>query len=88
MQSVDIFSKEVFEQARKMPDIMPEMFTALEDYDKTRKLKRWGNKVRVNFTLDPIVYKGFRDYCQKHGYKMSTLIEKAIKSKTSKAANI
>ncbi|MBI2145592.1 hypothetical protein HYU18_04710 [Candidatus Woesearchaeota archaeon] len=84
MQSINALNKKVFEKARKMPDIHPEMFIALEEYDKTRKLKRWGNKIRVNFTLDPIVYKGFRDYCQKHGYKMSTLVEKAI----SKAANI
>lgn len=84
MQSVNVLSKEVFERARKMPDIMPEMFVALEEYDKTRKLKRWGNKVRVNFTIDPTLYRGFRDYCQKHGYKMSTLIERAIKQQLQK----
>ncbi len=84
MQSVNVLSKEVFERARKMPDIMPEMFVALEEYDKTRKLRRWGNKVRVNFTIDPILYCGFRDYCQKHGYKMSTLIEMAIKQQLQK----
>ena len=88
MQSVDIFSKEVFEKARKMPDVAPEMFIALEEYDKTRKLKRWGNKTRVNFTLDPILYRSFREYCQKRGYKMSMLIEKAIKDKLGTAANI
>lgn len=79
MRSVDVLNKKVFEMARKMPDIAPEMFIALEEYDKTRKLKRWGNKVRANFTLDPILLKSFRDYCQKHGYKMSSLIEMAIK---------
>lgn len=79
MQSVDVLNKKVFETARKMPDVMPEVFTALEEYDKTRKLKRWGSKVRVNFTVDPILYQGFKDYCQKHGYKMSSLIEIAIK---------
>ncbi|MEK6837788.1 MAG: hypothetical protein AABX69_03995 [Nanoarchaeota archaeon] len=87
MQSVNVLSKEVFERARRMPDIMPEMFIALEEYDKTRKLKRWGSKVRVNFTIDPTLYKGFREYCQKHGYKMSALIEKAIKDRLH-AANI
>lgn len=87
MQSVNVLSKEVFEKARKMPDIMPEMFSALEEYDKTRKLKRWGNKSRVNFTIDPLLHRNFRDYCQKHGYKMSALIEKAIKDMLH-AANI
>ena len=88
MQSIDVLNKKVFEEARKMPDIMPEMFIALEEYDKTRKLKRWDNKVRVNFTVDPTLYRGFRDYCQKNGYKMSSLIEKAMKDKLQKAANI
>ncbi len=79
MQSVDVLNKKVFEMARKMPDIMPELFIALEEYDKTRKLKRWGNKIRVNFTVDPTLYGSFKGYCQKKGYKMSALIEKAIK---------
>ena len=57
---------------------MPEPFKALEEYDRTLKLRKWDNKVRVNFTLNPIIYRGFRDYCQTHGYKMSSLIEKAI----------
>lgn len=58
---------------------MPEPFRALEEYDRTRKLRRWGNKVRVNFTLDPVIYAGFRKYCDKQGYKMSTIVERLIK---------
>ena len=84
MQKINVLSKRVFEMARRMPDIMPEMFIALEEYDETRKLKRWGNKVRVNFTIDPTLYHGFRDYCQEHGYKMSSLIERAIKQLLNK----
>ena len=81
MQSVNVLDKKVFEMARRMPDIMPEMFTALEEYDKTRTLKRWGNKVRVNFTLDPTVYGKFKRYCEKEGYKMSTVVERLISKK-------
>lgn len=88
MQYANMLDKKVFEKARRMPDIMPEMFIALEEYDKTRKLRRWGNKVRVNFTIDPTLYRNFREYCQKRSYKMSTLIEKAIKDKLGNAANI
>lgn len=78
MPYVDVLDRKVFERARKMPDLMPEMFTALEEYDRTRKLKRWGNKVRVNFTLDPIVFSEFRKHCEKSGYKMSTLVQKLM----------
>lgn len=86
MQSVNVLSKKVFEKARKMPDLIPEMFVALEEYDKTRKLKRWGNKMRVNFTIDPVAYRSFREYCQKNGYKMSMLIEKAMREQINRKA--
>lgn len=79
MQLPRIFSDEVFERAKKLPDIMPEPFKALEEYDRTLKLRRWGNKVRVNFTLDPGLYGRFRTYCEKEGYKMSALVERLIK---------
>ncbi len=74
-----IFEPKIFEIAKKLPARMPEPFKALEEYDRTLKLRRWGNKVRVNFTIDPTLYRGFREYCQKRGYKMSTLVEKAMK---------
>ncbi len=86
MQSVNVLSKEVFEKARKMPDVMPAMFIALEEYDKTRRLRRWGNKMRVNFTIDPVAYRSFREYCQKHSYKMSTLIERAMREQVNRKA--
>ena len=73
-----IFEKDVFRLARALPRRMPEPFAALEEYDRTHKLRRWDNKVRVNFTLNPVVYKKFRSYCQKNGYKMSTAVERMI----------
>lgn len=79
MQQLGIFDKKVFELAKKLPDIMPEPFKALEEYDRTHKLRRWGNKVRVNFTLDPSVYGEFRSYCERKGHKMSTAVERLIK---------
>lgn len=79
MRQPRIFDKTVFDLAKRLPHVMPEPFRALEEYDRTRKLRRWGNKVRVNFTLDPAVYAGFRTYCDKQGYKMSTIVERLIK---------
>lgn len=80
MHQPKIFDKKVFELAKKLPDIMPEPFEALEEYDRTLKLRKWDNKVRVNFTLSPEVYGKFRAYCEKNGYKMSTLVERFIKN--------
>jgi len=79
MHQPKIFDKKVFELAMKLPDMMPEQFHALEEYDRTRKLRRWNNKVRVNFTLDPVVYGKFKHYCEKEGYKMSSVVERLLK---------
>ena len=84
MQSVDVLDKKVFERAKKIIDLHPERFIALEEYDKTRKLRRWGNKVRVNFTIDPTIYTSFKEYCQKNGYKMSTIIEEMVKERAKR----
>ncbi|MBI2664194.1 hypothetical protein HYX10_02525 [Candidatus Woesearchaeota archaeon] len=79
MQRPRIFSKRVFRRAQQLPRIMPEPFLALEEYDRTRRLRRWGNKVRVNFTLDPAIFKAFRKYCDREGCKMSTLVERLMR---------
>lgn len=79
MQRPRIFDKKVFELAKRLPEVMPEPFRALEEYDQTHKLRRWDNKVRVNFTIDPVVYSQFKFYCEKHGHKMSTVVERLVK---------
>jgi hypothetical protein len=84
MQQPRIFSRRVFERAKKLPAIMPEPFRALEEYDRTLKLRKWDNKVRVNFTIEPAAYISFRQYCRKHGYKMSTIVQRLIGKELNK----
>lgn len=36
-------------------------------------------KKRVNFTIEKVLFKAFREHCEEKGYKMSTLIERLIK---------
>jgi hypothetical protein len=57
----------------------PEMFDALEEYDRTHKLRKIGHKERANFTIDSNLLIRFRRYCQKNGMKMSAKIEQYIK---------
>ncbi|MBI3037393.1 hypothetical protein HYY73_06630 [Candidatus Woesearchaeota archaeon] len=71
-KQIDIFDRKVFELARKMPNKTPEPFFALEEYDRIGKL-------RINFTLDPALYKDFKEYCEKHGRQMSKFLESAMK---------
>lgn len=76
MSSFDIeklFDKVVAEHA--------ELFNALMEFEKTKRLPKLSYKTRVNFTLDHQLVKKLRDYCQQKGYKMSSLIEQLIKEK-------
>ena len=57
----------------------PEMFEALEEYDKTHYLKKINYKERANFTIDSNLLKEFREYCRKKGMKMSAKIEGYIR---------
>ena len=57
----------------------PEMFDALEEYDKTHRLKKIHYKERANFTIDSNLLTRFRKYCQKHGMKMSAKIEQYMR---------
>jgi len=57
----------------------PEMFDALEEYDRTHKLRKINHKERANFTIDSNLLGRFRKYCQKHGMKMSAKIEQYMR---------
>ena len=62
----------------------PGLFDALEEYDKTRRLKKINYKERANFTIDSNILKRFRKYCQIHGMKMSAKIEQYIRKELEK----
>ena len=62
----------------------PELFDALEEYDKTHRLKKINFKERANFTIDSNILKSFRKYCQLHGMKMSAKIEQYMEKELEK----
>ena len=51
------------------------LFDSLIEYEKTGKIE---SKKRMNFTIDKSVSNEFSNYCRKHGYNMSSKIEKAM----------
>jgi len=71
--------KDALRLADKVIAKYPEIFSALEEYDRTRRLPKLKYKKRVNFTLDQELFKEFRRLCEKKGIKMSTKIEDLIK---------
>lgn len=62
----------------------PELFDALEEYDKTHRLKKINYKERANFTIDGNLLIRFRRYCQLHGMKMSAKIEQYMEKELEK----
>ena len=68
------------ELAKKAVNEHPEVFEALLEYERTGKLPKPNPKIRANFTIDAKLLRSFRVYCGKHGYKMSSRIEKFIES--------
>ena len=64
----------------------PEVFDALEEYDRTHRLRKINYKERANFTIDSNLMKRFREYCRKKGMKMSTKIEQFIEKELKKQA--
>lgn len=71
--------KELMKKAEKAILMYSEVFDALEEYDRTKKLKKIKYKTRVNFTIDSNLMRKFRDYCHKAGIKMSSKVEGLIK---------
>ena len=57
----------------------PQVFEALAEYDKTRKMPKTVYRERINLTIDGNLLKKFREYAQEKGLNMSRVIEKHIK---------
>ena len=75
-------SESEFMQAfRRVHKEYPEMFDALEEYDRTRRLRKITYKERANFTVDARTLRNFRSYCSVRGYNMSRLLENFMKEK-------
>lgn len=62
----------------------PEVFDALEEYDRTHYLKKVNYKERANFTIDSNLLREFREYCKKNGMKMSSKMEQYMREELKK----
>lgn len=62
----------------------PDAFEALEEYDRTRRLRKISYKTRANFTIDSAILRRFRSYCAENGYNMSKVLENHIKEELRK----
>ena len=77
--------EELIKKADKALLMYSEVFDALEEYDRTKRLKKINYKKRVNFTIDEDLFNEFRNYCKKNGLSMSNRIESYISKELKKA---
>jgi len=74
----------LLKNAKKSIILYPEIFEALEEYDRTHRLKKINYKERANFTIDSNLLRRFRKYCELHGMKMSAKIEQYMRKEMEK----
>ena len=58
----------------------PQVFEALAEYDRTRKIPKTTYRQRINLTVDTNLLQRFKRYAHKNGLNMSRIIEKYIKT--------
>ena len=57
----------------------PEIFSALEEYERTKKLPKYTYRKRVDITIDENILKKFREHCREKGHTMSTVVERYMR---------
>lgn len=56
----------------------PEIFSALEEFERTKKIPKFTYRRRLDITINENILREFKEYCKKYSFSMSRLIEKYI----------
>ena len=70
------YSKKFLETADRILREKPEMFEALMEYERTKRIR---TKERLNFTIDRSLASQFKKFCREHAYNMSAKVEQAMR---------
>lgn len=62
----------------------PEIFEALLEAERTKRVPKFTYKRRYNFTLDPELMRKFKASCDRQSVKMSTRIEQLMRREIEK----
>lgn len=57
----------------------PEIFAALEEFERTKRLPRFTRRKRIDITIDERTLMNFKKYCLEKGLNMSRIIENYMK---------
>jgi hypothetical protein len=69
------------ETARRLIRQNQDMFEALLDFERTKRVPKLNRKARANFTIDSNLYHEFRREAQRRGLQMSNVIEASIRER-------
>lgn len=69
----------MLETAKRVIRENPEVFEALLEFEKTKRLPKISYRERINLTIDNSLLKKFKQYCKDKSLNMSRLIEKHMK---------
>jgi hypothetical protein len=75
------FKEYAFRAIRKYPEI----FSALEEFERTKKIPKFTYRKRLDITINEQILKKFREHCRTHNLNMSRVIEKHIKEEMQKS---
>lgn len=71
----------VSEAVKKADEIIqkyPEVFEALLEFERTKKVPKLYRRKRLNITIDENVLRDFKEYCRRKNINMSRLLEKKM----------
>ncbi len=67
--------------AKRIIKERPEVFEALLEFERTKRLPRVAYKQRVNFTVDSRLYLEFRRFCSSQNISMSGAVEQFMRKR-------
>ena len=57
----------------------PEIFSALEEFERTKKIPKFTYRKRIDITINEHTLRAFKQHCAEKGLNMSRVIEKGMK---------
>lgn len=62
----------------------PEMFEALVEFERTKRIPKFTYRKKVNFTIDETLLRQFKRHCQEKGLNMSRIVEMHMREEVKK----
>jgi len=76
----------LLDKAKDIIERKKELFTVLEELDRTGTFRKPVYKTRATFTIDEDLFSRFRSYCKKNSINMSAKVEQLLKEFIGKSS--